>query len=238
MELKFIPKSALEVFGEKIFFLLVENFSETYFVGGMVRDILLGKKVNDIDITTKAVPKQVVKLLQNSGIKFSDHNSEYGIITATREELSVEIATFRQDIYRKNRYPKVRYEESAEIDSQRRDFTINALYFSLNTGKIYDYNNGINDIRDRILRFIGDPELRIKEDALRSLRALRFAGDLNLKIESKSADVIKQRQDLVKKLTASRIEKEILKCKFTKTKNLIKKFLCDPKALDKFIFFS
>lgn len=238
MEITFNPSSELEQFGNKILFLLVENFPQSFYVGGMVRDLLLRVPITDIDIATQALPKEVIKILQSNGIKYSDHNAEYGIVTATEGDSNIEIATFRKDVYRQNRYPKVKYIESSEEDSQRRDFTVNALYFNPITQKVSDYHNGISDLEKSVLRFIGDPETRIAEDPLRIIRAVRFASDYAFTIETKSLEALVSQCALIKSLTQSRVAKEISKAKKQKTKLTLEKILQTPQALDKFIFSS
>jgi tRNA nucleotidyltransferase/poly(A) polymerase len=215
----------LEKFGEKIFNLLVENFPQTFYVGGMVRDILMHLKVTDIDITTKAEPDEVVKILANAGVIADTKYKQFGVIVAKDKNYSVEIATFRKDTYSTGRYPKISFVKSAKIDSQRRDFTINALYLSSKSGKILDFHNGLKDLKLKNLKFISNPEKRIKEDPLRIIRALRFAQILNLKLDAATKNAIKNNFSLIKTLTESRAKNELAKIKNANQKKYIQKLI-------------
>jgi len=207
------PKTKLEKFGEKVFNLLVDNFPQTFYVGGMVRDILLGIKVTDIDIATEATPPQVVKILSNSGIICDDSYSRFGVIVAKSGGLKIEIATFRKDLQSPGRYPKISFVKSVKIDSQRRDFTVNALYLSSKSGKILDFHNGLKDFKLKHLKFIGSPEKRIMEDPLRIIRALRFSKTLGFKPQGRTKNALKKNFYLIKHLTKSRIKNELDKIK-------------------------
>ena len=221
MTIDYNPKSQLEKFGQKVFNLLVDNFPQTFYIGGMVRNILLGKKITDIDITTIATPDQVKKVLADGRILFSDQHQKFGVIAAKRGLLNVEIATFRKDLPNTGRYPKVVFVKTAKQDSQRRDFTVNALYFSPKTQNILDFHNGLKDIKFRRLKFIGNPEKRITEDPLRIIRALRFAQTLNLKLDVKTQAGIKRNFKLVNQLTKPRVKNELEKIQSQKHKNFI-----------------
>ena len=225
MQLRYIPKTNLEKFGFKIYFLLVENFPQTFFVGGTVRDILLGRKVTDIDIATSAIPEKVAKLLSANGIQTNLSHKNFGIVVAKKGSLTTEVATFRKDIYLNNRYPKVSFIKSAKTDSNRRDFTINFLYFSPKHEKILDFHKGLLDLNRKTLRFINSPNKSIKEDPLRIIRAVRFAEDLNLKIEPSSKKAIIQNFEELKKISYARIKTEIEKAKNKKTKKRLQKLL-------------
>ena len=231
MKYNYQPKNKLEKFGVKVYSALVENFPQTFFVGGMVRDLLLHKPVTDIDIATEALPNQVENVLQKAGIEYSGKIKNFGIITAYKNKLAVEIATFRKEVYSASRYPKVRFITSAKKDSPRRDFTVNALYLSLKQAEIHDFQKGLPDLRKCILKFIGSPKKRIQEDPLRIVRALRFAMDLHFKIEKKSLEEIEKNFSSLATLTKSRIEREINKSKNKKT---LSKVINNPQTLDKY----
>jgi len=220
-QINYNPRTALEKFGAKVFDLLVENFPRTFYVGGMVRDLLLDKIVTDIDIVTEATPEQVAKILLASDISIDLTHQNFGIITATNSNNKIEIATLRKDLPSQSRYPKVAFIKSPKIDSKRRDFTINALYLSPISGKILDFHQGLKDLKLKNLKFIGNPEKRIKEDPLRIIRALRFARTLDFKLDSNSKNAIKNNFPLVKTLTKSKIIKELNKIKNTGHKNFI-----------------
>ena len=164
---------------------LLESGYETYFAGGCVRDLLLGEPVHDIDIATAAVPEVVESLFERT----ITVGKQFGIIIvqvpAGGETVqAVEVATFRGDgVYADGRHPgSVRFTSACE-DAQRRDFTINALLMDPRDGRISDHVGGLDDIRGRILRCVGDPRARLHEDRLRVLRGLRFAARFGLTIE-------------------------------------------------------
>jgi tRNA nucleotidyltransferase/poly(A) polymerase len=226
------PKSKLEKFGEKVFNLLVDNFPQTFYVGGMVRDLLLGKKVTDIDIATSAAPARVVKILSDNNIIHDDSHIRFGVVVAKSGNIKIEIATFRKDLKSSGRYPKVAFVTSLKIDSHRRDFTINALYLSPKSGQILDFHKGLADIKLQKLKFIGNPEKRIKEDPLRIIRALRFARVLNFTIDSHARKAIKKNFYLVKTLTKSRLENELKKLKNRSDKNFVKNAIKENFLLD------
>ncbi len=234
MEYIYKPKSNLEKFGLKIYNLLVENFSQTFFVGGMVRDLLLHRKVTDIDIATEASPEKTISILQKNQIEFDGSNQKYGIVIAKSNTTQIEIATLRKDIYKDNRYPKVKFIKNPRQDSQRRDFTINSLYLSTKKHKIYDFHNGLADLKNRQIKFIGDPAKKIKQDPLRTIRALRFALMLNFKVEKKSYSAIKKYFYFVNLLTKSRISKEINKLQRKILEKMLRDAISSPKLLDKY----
>jgi tRNA nucleotidyltransferase (CCA-adding enzyme) len=234
--MKFIyqSKTDLEKFGTKVYSLLVENFPQTFFVGGMVRNLLLKKQVTDIDIATSAHPNQVEKILRDNQIQIDSLNQKFGIEVAKREGYCVEVATLRKDLKAKSRYPAVKFISDIKTDSSRRDFTVNSLYLSVNTYRIFDFHSGLKDLNKRLIRFIGHPETRIKEDPLRILRALRFAISLNFKLEKTTFAAIKNNLGLTGTLTKSRRQKEIDKLPGQKFKKIMERILANPKLLDKY----
>lgn len=144
------------------------------FVGGAVRDGLLGLPVNDLDIATTHDPHEVVDRLKAAGIKAVPTGIEHGTITGVLPDGPVEITTLRRDVSTDGRRATIAYTDDWREDAARRDFTINALYADPVTGAISDYFGGVADLRARRLRFIGDPAARIAEDHLRILRYFRF----------------------------------------------------------------
>ncbi len=228
------PKTSLEKFGERIYNLLVENFSQTFFVGGMVRDLLLNRKIVDIDITTSAKPNEVINLLSQKGFRVDRSYIKFGTIIVVSGGGVIEVTTLRKDSPGNNRYPYVTFISSPKIDSERRDFTINSLYLSLKDNKILDFQNGLKDIKTKRLRFIGKATQRITQDPLRIIRAFRFALTLNFKLDKPTLKLLKNNFYLTKNLTALRTQKEINKLKNTKQKNILKKVLSNPKLLDKY----
>ncbi len=233
MRIVFKPKTKLEKFGNKVLNLLVDNFPQSFFVGGTVRDLILEKKITDIDIATSAKPKQVMEILEASGIKYSFEHQNFGVVAAKQGSLNIEITTFRIENYKHNRYPKIKFTNSVLKDSQRRDFTINSLYFKPNFN-IIDYHRGIRDIDNKTIRFIGIPSVRIKQDSLRIIRALRFSAGLNFQIETKSLNAIKQNFNLIDKLTQSKLKFELAKIKNKLVYKKILKILNNKNLLDKY----
>lgn len=196
---------------EKVKFIIdrfKNNNYEAFIVGGSVRDSLLNRKVNDYDITTNALPSITKSLFDKTiptGIK-------HGTITILIDKESFEVTTYRIDgEYIDNRKPKeVIFVSDIEKDLSRRDFTINALAYNPDFG-IKDYFNGIDDLNNKIIRAVGEPNLRFQEDALRILRAIRFAAQLNFKIEENTLSAIKTNNKLIKNISKERIRDELLK---------------------------
>lgn len=218
-------KNKYEQEGLKIYFLLVENFSETYFVGGMVRDLLLTKKITDIDIAIKASPDMVISLLKNHGYNINTSSKKFGVVSAKVDSKLIEITSFRKETYEGNRYPKVILSNSLTIDSKRRDFTVNSLYFHAKSIKVVDPHKGLNDLGTKTLRLIGNPITKLKEDPLRIVRAYRFAKQLNFKLESKTKEALTNNINLVNNLTQTKLISEINKSSPHNVKTfLLKKF--------------
>ena len=143
-------------------------------VGGVVRNVILSKKETvDIDLVTDLNPDEVIKCLKKSKITYYETGLKFGTITVIIDQISMQITSLRQDILPDGRWTKVIYTKNWFLDSQRRDFTINAIYLNLD-GEIFDPFSGINDLRKKRVIFIGTPRDRIKEDYLRILRFLRF----------------------------------------------------------------
>ena len=158
---------------------------EAYIVGGCVRDMLLGETPNDYDICTSALPEETLEVMKNNFITTSTIGIAFGTVEAYIGEDSFEITTFRSESdYKDGRHPsKVNYEKSVVKDLSRRDFTINAMALNISTLEIIDPFNGKEDIKNNILRAVGNPDTRIEEDAIRMLRAIRFSIRFNYTIE-------------------------------------------------------
>lgn len=217
---KFTEKKEKQAY--KVYEILVENFSQSFFVGGTVRDMLLRKKLTDFDLATSAKPYQVTALLKKHGIRTDEQHKRYGIIIAKLRGLDIEIATLRKDIATNTRYPEVTFISSPKVDSKRRDFSMNSLYFKPKNNIVYDYNKGLGDIKKKLIKFIGNPTKRITEDPLRIVRAYRFMLQLNFKLDAKTATALSKNIYLLQQLSDSRIRTEINKLA---TKDLRKK-LC------------
>ena len=146
----------------------------TRYVGGAVRDELLGLRVSDIDLATKIRPEEVVERLEAANIRAIPTGIDHGTVTAISQGLPVEITSLRRDVSTDGRRATVAFTDAWEEDAARRDFTINALSADPKTGEVYDYFGGTDDLQARRVRFIGDPLQRIAEDHLRILRFFRF----------------------------------------------------------------
>ena len=144
-----------------------------FVVGGAIRDALLNREITDIDFATSLEPKTITEILNKENIKFIDVGINHGTVTAIINERKFEITTFRNDIFTDGRHAQVSFSNSLEEDALRRDFTINAMYLDKG-GNLIDPKDGKKDLENRVVRFIGNPDERIKEDYLRILRYFRF----------------------------------------------------------------
>lgn len=181
---------------------------KAYVAGGAVRDIIMGKTPNDYDIATDAKPEEVKKIFS----KTIETGIKHGTVTVLENRVAYEVTTFRRDgAYRDGRHPlDVEFVRKPRVDCMRRDFTINAMMYSPKDGFL-DFFCGKRDIRQGIIRCVGNPEVRFKEDALRMLRAVRFKAQLGFKIEERTAYAIKKYAVLVKKVSRERILDELNK---------------------------
>jgi poly(A) polymerase len=144
------------------------------FVGGAVRDFLLDKHPGDLDLATTLQPDEVIARLEKAGIKAVPTGIEHGTITAVSSNTVVEVTTLRSDVSTDGRRATVAFTDDWQKDASRRDFTINAIYADPFSGELFDYFGGVEDLKARVVRFIGDPLQRIAEDHLRILRYFRF----------------------------------------------------------------
>lgn len=183
---------------------------EAYAVGGCVRDSLLSKTPNDWDITTSAKPEDMKSVFAD--FHCIDTGIKHGTVTVVIDGEPLEITTFRLDgEYEDNRHPKsVTFTSNLGADLGRRDFTVNAMAYSKKTGTV-DLFGGQNDLKNKIIRCVGDPDRRFNEDALRILRALRFASALDFEIEEKTAQSLLKNRALLGNISEERIAKELLK---------------------------
>jgi len=187
---------------------LLDRGYEAFFVGGCVRDILLNRVVHDWDITTSALPEQVMDCFSHcipTGIK-------HGTVTVSEDGFQAEITTYRTDgVYVDGRHPEqVRFVRALEEDLARRDFTINSMAMA-SDGTIIDLYGGQQDLQRGIIRCVGDPEVRFREDALRMLRALRFSAQLGFAIEPCTLHAIAACSFLCGGLSAERVREEVEK---------------------------
>lgn len=198
-----IPESVRDVLG-----ILQQNKYEAYIVGGCVRDALLGDIPSDYDVTTSANPQDVMRLFEKTiptGIK-------HGTVTVISKEKTIEVTTFRADgDYSDSRRPdNVCFVETLAGDLSRRDFTVNALAFNEETGLV-DLFGGENDLKNKILRAVGDPQKRFCEDALRILRLFRFAAKLGFAPEENTLIAALKEKDRLQNISRERIATELKK---------------------------
>jgi len=189
---------------------LVKAGHKSYFVGGAVRDTILGKPPKDWDITTSAPVEESVKVLENLGTVLGI-GQQYGIAIGTINGKQIEVASFRKDLgYSDKRRPDevITRGVSEEEDVQRRDFTMNGLLMDLR-GNIKDYVGGIDDLSKKIIRFIGDPDARVAEDSIRMLRAVRFATRFDFNIDEDSLEAIRRNRQDIYNTSYERIRDEL-----------------------------
>ena len=162
---------------KKLFNILEKNKEKktqvVMFVGGCVRKFLTNESIDDIDIATIFTPEELKEKLKNSNFKIIETGVEHGSVTIILNSSKFEITTLRQDTKTDGRHTEVSFIDSWDVDSSRRDFTINAIYMD-SKGKIYDPQNGKEDLKNNKVKFIGEPSTRIEEDYLRIIRFIRF----------------------------------------------------------------
>lgn len=182
---------------------------QAYWVGGCVRDRVMGKIPSDYDISTNATPEQIQSLFS----KTIDVGKSFGVMRVIIESFQFEISTFRvEELYEDGRRPKlVRFTSDPVQDALRRDFTINGLFYDPECDLLHDWVGGVNDIKACIIRTIGDPYRRFNEDYLRLLRAVRFAAQLNFKVESSTWDAICKLHQNISRISKERIRDELIK---------------------------
>ncbi|MCQ2379841.1 MAG: CCA tRNA nucleotidyltransferase [Victivallaceae bacterium] len=180
---------------------------EAMLVGGSVRDMLLGRSASDIDIVTTARPDDISRMFPGSLLV----GRSFGVTILKNGEFKFEAATAREErSYMDGRHPdEVKFTEDLSVDVLRRDFTINALMLDPVTGEVADYVGGVDDLRHGVLRTVGDPGTRFKEDYLRMLRAVRFASRLGFEIERQTEDAMKLLAPLTAKIARERVRAEL-----------------------------
>jgi poly(A) polymerase len=190
---------------------LMEALGEARFVGGAIRNTLLGKPVGDIDIATPLVPDEVGKRLAAAGIAFVPTGIEHGTITAIVEGKPFEVTTLRRDVTTDGRHAVVAFTEDWRLDAQRRDFTMNALYADA-SGEVFDFVGGIEDLKAGRVRFVGDAVTRIREDYLRILRLFRFHAWYGKgEIDAEALRAAAAEKDGIARLSCERVAKEMLR---------------------------
>ncbi|NLB73779.1 MAG: HD domain-containing protein [Firmicutes bacterium] len=189
--------------------MLTESGHEAYVVGGAVRDYLIGKTPTDWDIASSATPGEVKRIFGDRAIPTGERFGTLTVFPGGRQ--GVEVTTFREEgRYSDGRRPdRVVFSESLRDDVARRDFTINALAYDILQKSVTDYFGGIDDLRDGIIRTVGDPKERFSEDSLRMLRAIRFAVELGFEISPETLDGITELHSAIRRVSPERIQDEL-----------------------------
>ena len=201
-EIRFIFKTLHEGFANDI---VVARF-----VGGCVRKHLTNDVIDDIDVATILSSDEIKEKFKKSNFKVIETGIKYGTVTLISDQFKLELTTLRKDIQTDGRHAEVEYINDWKLDSERRDFTINAIYLDIN-GKIFDPQMGTIDLKNNNVKFIGDPQKRIEEDYLRIIRFIRFKIMYNSKTEPTTNQAIKHNLSGIKKISKERILVELFK---------------------------
>ncbi len=185
------------------------NGHQALLVGGCVRDLLLNRQPKDYDVATDARPEQIVNLFEHAGLV----GAHFGVVLVCEAGAMVEVATFRSDLeYTDGRRPEgVRFESNPRADAMRRDFTINGLFLDPISGEQFDYVGGLADLRDGVIRAIGDPLVRFQEDHLRLIRAVRFAARLHFIIDPATFNAMRQLAPSIRRVAPERLRDELVR---------------------------
>lgn len=211
-----IPEDILQI--AKVF---KSNGFKLFVVGGAVRDSLLDKPIKDYDLATDAKPDTVEKIMKKAGFKTLPTGKAFGVINVFTDSDEYEIATFREDFGSGRRPDSVEF-TTIENDVKRRDLTINALFYDIESGEIVDLVGGVEDLKNGVIKTVGSPEDRFKEDRLRILRAVRFAARFGSELDPSVDDALKKDANL-NGVSPERIRDEFLKG--LKTTKSVKHFM-------------
>ena len=194
---------------KNIIYGLSDKGFEAVLAGGAVRDALLDKTPDDLDVATSAKPVEILRIFPSGKKRFAD----YGVILLPlKKGQSVEVTCFRKEfLYRDGRRPSSISYCSMSEDAKRRDFTVNALFYKPQTEELIDFNSGIKDLKKRLLRVIGDPKRKFHEDHLRVLRALRLSHQLDFEIDQKTQKTIPLFAKKIQCLSQERVLEELIK---------------------------
>ena len=203
----------------------INNYSESSevrYVGGCIRKVIKKEVVDDIDLATNLKPNEICEALKNKDINFYETGIEHGTVTAVIDEYKYEITSLRKDVKTDGRHAKVEFSLDWKEDAARRDFSINSIYSDAR-GNLFDPNNGKKDLEEGLIHFIGDAEIRIKEDYLRILRYVRFFLNYsNHKHKPEIIKIIKRNIGGISKLSSERLIDEFKK--LTKSHGFVKLF--------------
>ena len=181
------------------------------FVGGCVRDVISNREILDVDFATSLTPDKIKKKLESSNIAYDNSFEKYGSIKITHKNKSFEVNTLRKDFDQDGRHSDVIFTQDWRQDALRRDFTINAIYCDIN-GRIYDPFKGVDDLKNGVIRFIGDPIKRIQQDYLRALRYFRFFIQFSKGNHDEYViNCIKKNQDKIENLSKAKLIEEFSK---------------------------
>ena len=194
---------------KKIKDIFIKNGHKLFVVGGAVRDALLGKSPKDWDLATDAVPDKVEAMMKGAGLKTIPTGKAFGVINVFTDNDEFEIATFRKDLSGGRRPDAVEFTD-IQTDVLRRDLTINALFFDIDTNEVVDLVGGVEDLKNGVVRTVGNPADRFGEDRLRILRAIRFAGRFGSELDPAVEAALKKDNSL-KGVSPERIRDEFLK---------------------------
>ena len=195
----------------KVVSALESDGRQVYLVGGCVRNVILGKKIRDIDLATELLPDEVIRKAETNGFGVVLTGRSHGTVTILYSGRKFEVTTFRQDTKTDGRKAEVAFTSNIQLDARRRDFTMNSIYMKLN-GEIIDPLDALSDLLSKKVRFIGDPLERIKEDRLRILRYFRFRAEFSLSSDLVDVEVRKaifQQRSRIKFLSKERIWVEV-----------------------------
>jgi len=195
---------------QKIFNIFLSKGDEIRLVGGCVRDLIIEKQVNDFDFATKFLPEEIIKILEKNKIQAIPTGVKFGTITAVVNHKNFEITTLRKDFETDGRHCQPEFIDDYFLDAARRDFTINALYLD-SKGFVHDYFDGISNLKNQEVKFIGNAQERIEEDFLRILRFFRFSCDYAKKLDEVGLKACFVKKSGLQKLSRERIRMEFLK---------------------------
>ncbi len=195
----------------KVLDIFKKNNANVRIIGGAVRDNLIFQEYSDIDLATTLLPKEVTTIFEQDGFTVIPTGIDFGTVTVIVDREEFQITTLRKDIKTDGRHAIVEYTNDYKVDASRRDFTINALSYDPFSKNLYDYFNGLNDLKNSIVRFIGAPIERITEDHLRIMRFFRFSAYYASSLNKDGLDACKTYNYLLNKISSERINQELSK---------------------------
>ena len=207
---KKLPKFAQNFECKKIIKILNEKRETSRYVGGCLRDFLNNQDSKDIDIATQMLPSEVINVLSKNGYKPVATGIDHGTVSVFIKDLSIEITTLRKDKNQDGRHADIEFTDDWHVDASRRDFTINAIYMD-EEGNLFDPFNGVSDLKNKIVKFIGKPEERLNEDYLRILRYFRFVSIYDSAVDEDVKKTLKNNKEKILGLSKERIRQEFFK---------------------------